>query len=525
MTHHKRLTDDDLFDMEQAISQRLRESQGPLLLGLPGFRSGCPGTAGGADEEPPARDRVAVAAERRGQLDPPGGTSGAEYQDSGVRHGRQAEVLRQVDLTVGRGETVALVGANGAGKSTLLGTIMGIYRPAGGTIAVDGRRVDGWRPHRMAALGVVLVPEGRELFGHLTVRENLLLGAAPGRAAGSEVARRLEEVAERFPRLRERLRQQAGTLSGGEQQMCAIGRALMAAPKLLLLDEPIVGPLAGDGRRGVRDHPPPFPVGNDHPPGRAERGQGADRLGQGVPAGGGQDSGGGGQRPPPGRPVPAVGLPRRGHPPESRIEPARRGRVDQHQNNGESHGHQVLHAGISGPRRNSRSTSWRGCGGRFATPTKAPPSTAVGSTRRASPRRTSAASRICAGFPSPPPTICATAIRSRSAPSPSKRSSASTPPRERPASARCSATRPRTSTTGRDFFARCYEMAGVTPARPGADRRRATASGPPARDSRPAASGSAPWPCRSARATSTFSANCWSISSRRSSAAPPRWPC
>ncbi len=161
--------------------------------------------------------------------------------DLSVRHGRQAEVLRRVDLTVGRGETVALVGANGAGKSTLLGTIMGIYRPSGGTIAVDGRRVDGWRPHRLAALGVVLVPEGRELFGDLTVRENLLLGAAPGRAAGSEVARRFEEVAERFPRLRERLRQKAGTLSGGEQQMCAIGRALMASPSLLLLDEPSLG--------------------------------------------------------------------------------------------------------------------------------------------------------------------------------------------------------------------------------------------------------------------------------------------
>jgi phenylacetate-coenzyme A ligase PaaK-like adenylate-forming protein/ABC-type branched-subunit amino acid transport system ATPase component len=152
-----------------------------------------------------------------------------------------AEVLRQVDLSVGRGETVALVGANGAGKSTLLATIMGINRPWQGSILVDGRRVDGWPPHRMAGLGVVLVPEGRELFGHLTVRENLLLGAAPGRVDSREVVRRLDEVVDRFPRLRERLAQQAGTLSGGEQQMCAIGRGMMAAPSLLLLDEPSLG--------------------------------------------------------------------------------------------------------------------------------------------------------------------------------------------------------------------------------------------------------------------------------------------
>jgi len=161
-------------------------------------------------------------------------------RDLRVHYGA-AQALFGVDLEVRRGETVALVGANGAGKSSLLKAVMGLIRPSGGAILLDGREVTGSSPAAMAALGVALVPEGREMFGDLTVRENLELGALvlkPGRA---ELARRLEEVCARFPKLRERLSQRTATLSGGGQQMVAIGRALMARPRLLLMDEPSLG--------------------------------------------------------------------------------------------------------------------------------------------------------------------------------------------------------------------------------------------------------------------------------------------
>jgi phenylacetate-coenzyme A ligase PaaK-like adenylate-forming protein/ABC-type branched-subunit amino acid transport system ATPase component len=156
-------------------------------------------------------------------------------------HFGAAEAVRGVDFTVGAGETVALVGANGAGKTTTLRAIMGLVRASGGSVRVDGREVLGASPAAMVRLGLALSPEGREVFAHLSVEENLRLGSLVLRLSREEEARRMEEVFARFPRLAERRRQAAGTLSGGEQQMLAMGRALMARPRLLLLDEPSLG--------------------------------------------------------------------------------------------------------------------------------------------------------------------------------------------------------------------------------------------------------------------------------------------
>ncbi len=162
-----------------------------------------------------------------------------EVEGVSVFHG-DLQAVHGISLAVRAGEIVTLVGGNGAGKTTTLRTISGLLRPSAGTIRFDGRRIDGWAPDRIVEHGVVHVPEGRKLFPSLTVRENLELGAYTRRAR-LRSARALDEVMSRFPVLRERAAQLAGTLSGGEQQMCAIARALMASPALLMLDEPSLG--------------------------------------------------------------------------------------------------------------------------------------------------------------------------------------------------------------------------------------------------------------------------------------------
>ncbi len=149
------------------------------------------------------------------------------------------KALQGISLDVGKGEIVAVVGANGAGKSTLLKSIAGQVSIEG-PISFEGKRLNGMAPHRIARLGINLVPEGRRLFPRLSIEDNLRLGAYSKRG-DPERFKPLELVFELFPRLKERLKQRAGTLSGGEQQMLAIGRALMTQPQLLMLDEPSQG--------------------------------------------------------------------------------------------------------------------------------------------------------------------------------------------------------------------------------------------------------------------------------------------
>ncbi|HEX7328288.1 MAG TPA: ABC transporter ATP-binding protein [Casimicrobiaceae bacterium] len=154
------------------------------------------------------------------------------------RYGR-IPALTDVSLTVGAGELVALVGANGAGKTTLMRVVSGVHPASAGTIRFDGVDVSGVRPSRRVGLGIVQVPEGRQVFAPLTVEDNLRLGGYLRPA--HDVAAGLARVFTLFPVLAERRRSLAGTLSGGQQQMLAIGRALMAAPRVLLLDEPSMG--------------------------------------------------------------------------------------------------------------------------------------------------------------------------------------------------------------------------------------------------------------------------------------------
>ena len=151
----------------------------------------------------------------------------------------ETEVLRGVDLTVDAGEVVAVLGSNGVGKSTLNRTISGILRARAGSIRFDGVELVHEKPAAIVALGLIHVPEGRRIFPNLSVRDNLDLGSY--RRAGARRAQNRERVYAIFPRLRERRAQSAGTLSGGEQQMLAIGRGLMAEPKLIVLDEPTLG--------------------------------------------------------------------------------------------------------------------------------------------------------------------------------------------------------------------------------------------------------------------------------------------
>jgi len=156
----------------------------------------------------------------------------------------KVHALKNVSLHLNRGEIVTLIGANGAGKTTLLNTLSAIISTASGEIMLEGKNVVGLPADRIVSLGLSQVPEGRQVFNPLTVEENLELGAYLRYRAGgqkSEIAEDLERMFQMFPRLKERRRQAAGTLSGGEQQMLAIGRALMARPKLLLLDEPSMG--------------------------------------------------------------------------------------------------------------------------------------------------------------------------------------------------------------------------------------------------------------------------------------------
>ena len=149
------------------------------------------------------------------------------------------EILHGIDLSINEGEVVALVGANGAGKTTTLKAISGVVRASAGTVTFTDRPIQDWPPRRIVSEGLIQVPEGRKLFPALTVHENQLLGSyRRGRAEAPET---VEEVFQLFPRLRERTVQTAGTLSGGEQQMLAIGRALMSKPRLLMLDEPSLG--------------------------------------------------------------------------------------------------------------------------------------------------------------------------------------------------------------------------------------------------------------------------------------------
>jgi branched-chain amino acid transport system ATP-binding protein len=151
--------------------------------------------------------------------------------------------LQAVSLEIAQGEVVTLIGANGAGKTTLLRTISGLIRPARGGILWNedgGKQLHRLRPHEIVGLGVSHVPEGRQIFGNLSVRENLMLGAYQEKS-GERISQDLDRVYGLFPVLKERKDQRGGTLSGGEQQMLAIGRALMARPKLLLLDEPSLG--------------------------------------------------------------------------------------------------------------------------------------------------------------------------------------------------------------------------------------------------------------------------------------------
>ncbi|MDM8543637.1 ABC transporter ATP-binding protein [Desulfococcaceae bacterium HSG9] len=156
-------------------------------------------------------------------------------------HYYKVSAVRNISINVEDGEIVALVGSNGAGKTTTLRAISGLKHPTTGEIIYKGQRIDKLPPHKINALGIAMVPEGRRVFPQMTVLENLLLGAFL-RKDKDVVQKDMEEVVfKHFPRLKERTSQAAGTLSGGEQQMLAMGRALMSAPKLLLLDEPSLG--------------------------------------------------------------------------------------------------------------------------------------------------------------------------------------------------------------------------------------------------------------------------------------------
>jgi branched-chain amino acid transport system ATP-binding protein len=155
-------------------------------------------------------------------------------------HYDKVQALENVTLQLEQGEIVALIGANGAGKTSTLRAITALARPSSGEIWFNGQRIDRLEPAAVVALGISMVPEGRHVYPYMSVKDNLLMGAYLRRDQ-VEIKKDLERIFQRFPRVKERLKQQAGSLSGGEQQMVVISRALMARPKLLLLDEPSLG--------------------------------------------------------------------------------------------------------------------------------------------------------------------------------------------------------------------------------------------------------------------------------------------
>ena len=162
-----------------------------------------------------------------------------ELKDLSVSYGG-IQAVRGINLKVNAGELVTLIGANGAGKSTTLRAITGLVHPAAGKVLYNGHDITNTAPYKLVEQGLVMVPEGRGIFGQLTIEENLAMGAFI-RSDKAAVAQEIERVFEIFPRLKERRKQSAGTLSGGEQQMLAMGRAVLTKPKLLLLDEPSMG--------------------------------------------------------------------------------------------------------------------------------------------------------------------------------------------------------------------------------------------------------------------------------------------
>ena len=162
-----------------------------------------------------------------------------ELRELDVRYGR-VHAVRAVSLAIAPGEIIAVLGANGAGKSSMLRAVLGIERAAGGSIVFDGEDVTTWTPSRRVRAGLVLVPEGRRIINTLTVHENLLMGAF-NRALTRDVAAEIDQVYDRFPNLAARRNNLAAVLSGGEQQMLAIGRGVLGAPKLMMLDEPSLG--------------------------------------------------------------------------------------------------------------------------------------------------------------------------------------------------------------------------------------------------------------------------------------------
>ncbi len=153
----------------------------------------------------------------------------------------ELQIIHDVTLEIGKGEFVSLLGSNGAGKTTLFRTIAGVLKPSSGMVEFDGVAINRLPVHKIVELGLVLCPQGRQLFPELSVRKNLMLGAYPLRGNKKRIQKNMDRVYELFPILKERSSQEAGTFSGGEQQMLAIGRSLMSEPKMLLLDEPSMG--------------------------------------------------------------------------------------------------------------------------------------------------------------------------------------------------------------------------------------------------------------------------------------------